>query len=137
MSLGNFVMRTCTCTNLDSTVQPTTHLGYMLYVLLLGYKPVQHITVLNTVSNFNTMVSIIILCYNLKGPLSLTKTSLCGTYMFIKIHTVLRHGSAAQCLLGLWVRIPPGAWMPVSCECCVLSGRGLCVGTITHSQESY
>jgi hypothetical protein len=24
-------------------------------------------------------------------------------------------------LLGLWVRIPSGAWMPVSCECYVLS----------------
>jgi hypothetical protein len=34
------------------------HLGYM--VLLLGYKPVQHVTVLNTVGNCNTMVSIII-----------------------------------------------------------------------------
>jgi hypothetical protein len=33
--------------------------------LLLGYKPVQHVTVLNTVGNCNTMVSIIILCYNI------------------------------------------------------------------------
>jgi len=31
-------------------------------LLLLGYKPVQHVTVLNTVGNCNTMVSIIILC---------------------------------------------------------------------------
>ena len=29
-------------------------------LLLLGYKPVQHVTVLNTVGNCNTMVSIII-----------------------------------------------------------------------------
>ena len=36
----------------------------------------------------------------------------------------VRSGSAAARLLGLWVRIPPGAWMFVSCECCVLSGRG-------------
>ena len=33
----------------------------------------------------------------------------------------LRHRSAAAPLLRLWVRIPPGAWMPVSCECCVLT----------------
>jgi len=26
-------------------------------------------------------------------------------------------------LLGLRVRIPPGAWMSLSCECCLLSGR--------------
>jgi hypothetical protein len=29
----------------------------------------------------------------------------------------LRRRSAAECLLGSWVRIPPGAWMFVSCEC--------------------
>jgi hypothetical protein len=40
-------------------------------------------------------------------------------------------------LLGLWVRIPPGAWMSVCCECCVLSGRGLCDGLITRLEESY
>jgi len=34
--------------------------------LLLGYKPVQHVTVLNTVGNCNTMAYIIILYYNVK-----------------------------------------------------------------------
>jgi hypothetical protein len=29
-----------------------------------------------------------------------------------------------------------GAWMSVSCECCVLSGRGLCDGLITRPEES-
>ena len=49
----------------------------------------------------------------------------------------LRRGSEAIPLLGLLVRIPPGAWMPVSCECCVLSGRGPCIGLITHPEEFY
>ena len=40
----------------------------------------------------------------------------------------LRRRSAAVRLLGLWVRMPPGAWMCVSFECRVLSGKGLCVG---------
>jgi hypothetical protein len=40
----------------------------------------------------------------------------------------LRRWSAAARLLGLWVRIPPGEWIYVSWECCVLPGRGLCVG---------
>ena len=40
-------------------------------------------------------------------------------------------------LLRLWVRIPPGAWMFVCCECCVLSGRGLCDELITLAEESY
>ena len=36
-----------------------------------------------------------------------------------------RHGPAAPRLLGLRVRIPQEPRMFVSCECCVLSGRGL------------
>ena len=31
---------------------------------------------------------------------------------------------------------PPGACMPVSFECCVLSGRGLGDGPIPHLEES-
>ena len=43
-------------------------------------------------------------------------------------------GSAASCLLGLRVGIQPGAWNSVSCECCVLSGRGLCGGPIPRPE---
>jgi hypothetical protein len=43
--------------------------------------------------------------------------------------------SMAARLLRLWVRIPPGAWMFVCCECCVLSG--LCDELITRPEESY
>ena len=49
----------------------------------------------------------------------------------------LRRKSAAARLLRLWVRIPPEAWMFVCCECCVLSGRGLCDRLITRPEESY
>ena len=45
--------------------------------------------------------------------------------------------SSAARLLRLWVRIPPGAWMFVCCECCLLSGRRLCDGLITRPEESY
>ena len=38
----------------------------------------------------------------------------------------LRRGSATACLLELWVRIPPEAWMSVPYECCILSGVGHC-----------
>ena len=34
-----------------------------------------------------------------------------------------RPSSAGACLLILWVRIPPGSWMFVCCEYCVLSLR--------------
>jgi hypothetical protein len=49
----------------------------------------------------------------------------------------LRRRSAAECLLGCWVRIPPGAWMFVSRTVFVLSGRGLCDGPIPRPEESY
>ena len=54
-------LKECTYTNLDTIAYYTPRLWYSL--LLLGYKPVQHVTVLNTVRNCNTMVSIIILYY--------------------------------------------------------------------------
>jgi hypothetical protein len=37
-------------------------------LLLLGYKPVQNVTVLNTVGKCDTVVSIIILYYNIIRP---------------------------------------------------------------------
>jgi len=49
----------------------------------------------------------------------------------------LRRRSTAARLLRLWVWIPPGEWMFVCCEYCVLSGRGLCDGLITCPGESY
>jgi hypothetical protein len=44
---------------------------------------------------------------------------------------------AAAYLLRSWVRIPPGAWIFVCCECRVLSGRGLCDELIIRPEESY
>jgi hypothetical protein len=49
----------------------------------------------------------------------------------------LRRRSMAAHQLRLWVRIPPRAWLFVSCECCVLSGRVLRNGPITRPEESY
>ena len=49
----------------------------------------------------------------------------------------LKRRSTATRLLRLWVLIPPGAWMFVCCECCVLSGSDLCDEMITRPEESY
>ena len=49
----------------------------------------------------------------------------------------LRRRPAAARLLRSWFRIPPGAWMFVDCECCMLSGRGLCDELITRPEETY
>ena len=72
-------------------------------------------------------------------------------YMFLRIFVFLNvlrsnglysavpvaaHSKVAR-LLRSWVRIPPWAWMIVCCECCVLSGRGLCDELITRPEESY
>ena len=43
----------------------------------------------------------------------------------------------ASHFLGMRIAIPPGARMSVSCECCVLSGRGLYDRPITRPEESY
>jgi hypothetical protein len=48
-----------------------------------------------------------------------------------------RRGFAAARLLGLQVRISPVVRISVACDCCVLSGRGLCFGLITRPEESY
>jgi hypothetical protein len=53
------------------------------------------------------------------------------------VNAGLSHRSAAVRLLRLWVRIPPGAWMSVCCEGCVLSGRGLCDELIIHPEQSH
>jgi hypothetical protein len=37
--------------------------------------------------------------------------------------------------LGLWVHIPPGAWIAVSSEYCVLSDEVLYDGLITYPEE--
>jgi len=56
-------VRMCTYTTLDSTIS-LLHTLYIWYSLLpLGYKPVQHVTVLNNVRNCKTMLNII-LYYN-------------------------------------------------------------------------
>ena len=75
------------------------------------------------------------------------KSLLFGILLYIYIYIIyyqlcqwpcgLRRGSSDVCLLGLWVRIPPATWMFVPCECCCLSGRGLCDGLITHPRETY
>ena len=49
----------------------------------------------------------------------------------------LWHRPAAARPLRLRVRNSPGPWMFVCCECCVLSGRGLCDELITVPEESY
>ena len=48
-----------------------------------------------------------------------------------------RPKSAAVSLLRLRVCITPAAWMSLSCECCVLSGRDLCDGPIPRPEKSY
>ena len=82
------------------------------------------------------------LSYSLRVPVRVARkpihTLLVGVIGIVKLsHLWLKAGSAAARLLGLRVRIPPGAKMCVSCLCCVLSSRGLCDEPITRPEESY
>ena len=54
---------------------------------------------------------------------------MCGCFDNCVGVLVITRGSAAARFLGLSVRIPPGSWMPVCCEC-----RGLYVGLITRPE---
>jgi len=94
------------------------------------------------------MVSICTAYFNTKISALRSQSTFLG-YVWITEQTVvtflslcqwprgLRRGSVAARLLGLYVRFPPRAFMSFCCECCVLSGRGLCVGLITRPEESY
>ena len=64
-------------------------------------------------------------------------STLCSDGM-IRLNGARMRWSAAARLLRGWVRIPPGAWIFFfCCECCVLSGRGLCDDLITLPEETY
>jgi len=49
----------------------------------------------------------------------------------------LKCGCAGDRLMVLRVGIPPTALRYLSCECCMLSGRSLCVGLVTRPEGSY
>jgi hypothetical protein len=58
-----------------------------------------------------------------------------STYCFFcpsKWPCSLTRTTVAARLMRLWVRIPPGKWRCVGCDCCVLSGRGLYDELITR-----
>ena len=61
----------------------------------------------------------------------------CGWRRRSQLLRGLRRRSAAARLLGLRVRIPPRAWLSVSFERCVSSGRGLCDEPIPRPEEYY
>ena len=48
-----------------------------------------------------------------------------------------RRSTVGRTPLDEWVRIPPGAWIFVCCECRVLSSRSLCDELITRPEEYY
>ena len=83
--LGDFVVvRTYTYTNLDSAVQPTTHLEYMVQS---NASRLHTCTVLKTIGNCNTMVSIIILwdCHRICNP------SLCSAYLQFSLPHLIKY----------------------------------------------
>jgi hypothetical protein len=60
-------------------------------------------------------------------------------YCFMPIPVAVRSQAwvCGRLLPRIRVRISPVAWIHVFCDCCVLSGRGLSDGLITHPEQSY
>jgi len=83
----------------------------------------------------------VLVCCNIVRIIGGVPQTLCfvgNTYMRpIPVSARYKMWCAAARLLGLQVRIPPGSWMSVFCECCVLPGRGLCDGPIPGPENSY
>ena len=77
-----------------------------------------------------------VLVFLFSSSISETQTKFASVGLFNNDNLVGAEASG-RARLGLWVRISPKAWMFVSCECCVLSDKGLCGGLITRPQESY
>ena len=71
--------------------------------------------------------------------LTLENKSFCFVSKCWSTHTFLKPNffSAKQVKKSNAWSLPPRAWMFVPCECCVLSGRDLCVGLITRPEEPY
>jgi hypothetical protein len=71
------------------------------------------------------------LIINVTFTINMRKVS--GYYTRVTVYAyTLRRRSAAARLLRLWFRILLEACVCVCCECCVLSGRGLCDELITR-----
>ena len=68
-----------------------------------------------------------IICSNLYR--SLLKTI---RYFYIPVAARSRAWVCGSSLAGIVGSNPAGSWISVSCECCVLSGRGLCVRLLSR-----
>jgi hypothetical protein len=58
-------------------------------------------------------------------------------YFWCLYFPVAARSQAWVCGRSLRVQIPPTAWMSVSCQCCVFTGRGLCDEPITRPEGSH
>ena len=84
---------------------------------------------------FKTREQVNIVCTTRSAHIAVYKDSRSSHHS--QCHWRIRRGSKAARLLGLRFRIPPRAWLYVSCERCVLSSRGPCDGPIARPEEYY
>jgi hypothetical protein len=73
----------------------------------------------------------------IRGNISVTATLKFSISLITQWPRGLRRRSAAERLLGSLFRIPPGAWMFVSCECLCCQVEVSCDGPIPRPEESY
>ena len=129
---------------ITSIYQPTNAHIISHKTLLKHFKTLRHVSILSDHHQGALFPASYIIVFTIQflfeNEVLWQHIMLCGKVRRIRRTTSLfstRHRSTAGRLLRLWVRIPTGAWMSVCCECCVLSGRGVCDALITRPEESY
>jgi len=127
------------CTNMDFVLYSVTGTGWSR-----ESEQVNNIKILSSVLVFKCLLNTstlndIYYPYQPMHNIYINSQFLYRKYFYSRWHWPrgLRCGSAAARLLGLRVRFAPVKWMSLFCECCVLSGRGLCVGLITCPEEFF
>ena len=134
----SFVNCTCdrSCYHLYRLTLPVPT-AYQIVPSLLGYQPSSPSTDWHSCSYFEgsgfSRMHGYLACVFLQGSLLIALQA----RPVLQWPHGLRRGSAAARLLEMHFRIPPRAWLSVSCKCCVFSGRGLCDGPIPRPEESH
>jgi len=114
----------------------------LLYLTTLYHLFMYTVQTTNSVTDDHVLYKtgqqeVAVVCFTVWG----IKNSVCYQYDIPNCRSqwprCLMCGSAATCLLGLWVRIPPDAWMfsYVNVVCC--AGKSLWDGLILRLGESY
>ena len=121
-------------------MKQTIFLGYILWQLFFVkvygtyYVISQHKHFVHYTSIFRrkcSVPSVAVSCRSLMSCCGIFRYTIIIMIFTAILFPVLSRSKSWVCglhWLGLQIRISPGIWMSLFCECCVLSGKGSCVG---------